>query len=97
MDAGTVLCTAGVAAACLATITVLINLQVRAIVPVAPDRTEVEIYPVLLQNVPKAIDAARLRVHEHFYGPGGFGAPGDLEMFERNQVGLAAHLAGARA
>ena len=58
-------------------------------VPVAPDRTEVEIYPVLLQNVPKAIDAARLRVHEHFYGPGGFGAPDDLEMFERNQVELA--------
>ena len=69
---------------------VLINLQVRVIVPVAPDRTEVEIYPALLQQVPKAINAARLRVHEHFYGPGGFGAPDDLEIFERNQAGLAA-------
>ncbi len=69
---------------------VLINLQVRVIVPVAPDRTQVEIYPALLQNVPKAINTARLRVHEHFYGPGGFGAPDDLEIFERNQAGLAA-------
>ncbi len=69
---------------------VLINLQVRVIVPVAPDRTEVEVYPALLQGVPKEINARRLRVHEHFYGPGGFGAPDDLEIFERNQAGLAA-------
>jgi len=69
---------------------VLINLQVRVIVPVAPDRTEVEIYPALLQDVPRSINARRLRVHEHFYGPGGFGAPDDLEIFERNQQGLAA-------
>lgn len=69
---------------------VLINLQVRVIVPVAPDRTEVEIHPALLEDVPRSINSRRLRIHEHFYGPGGFGAPDDIEMFERNQRGLAA-------
>jgi hypothetical protein len=34
----------------------------------------------------------RLRGHESFYGPAGSGAPDDLEMFERNQVGLSAEV-----
>ena len=35
---------------------------------------------------------SRLRGHEAFYGPAGGGATDDLEMFERNQIGLSARV-----
>jgi len=68
----------------------LIGVQIRVIRPIAVDRTEVILYPTLLEGVPDDINEARLRSHEWFYGPAGFGQPDDGELFERNQLGLMA-------
>jgi phenylpropionate dioxygenase-like ring-hydroxylating dioxygenase large terminal subunit len=71
---------------------ILIASHIRVIQPVSADRTEIYLYPALLKGVPPEMNAYRLRAHEAFYGPGGSGAPDDLEMFERNQMGLKAQL-----
>lgn len=71
---------------------VLIGVHIRVIRPVTIDQTEVFLYPTLLRGVPAAVNAARLRGHEAFYGPAGGGATDDLEMFERNQIGLSAQV-----
>lgn len=71
---------------------VLIGVHIRVIRPVTIDQTEVFLYPTLLKEVPAAVNAARLRGHEAFYGPAGGGATDDLEMFERNQIGLSAQV-----
>lgn len=68
----------------------LIGIQVREILPVAVDRTEVVIRPMLGHDVPPAINRLRLRYHEMFYGIGGFGQPDDMEMFRRVEAGLDA-------
>jgi phenylpropionate dioxygenase-like ring-hydroxylating dioxygenase large terminal subunit len=70
----------------------LINSQIRVIRPVAADLTEVYIYPTSLDGAPDEINESRLRKHEWFYGPSGFGQPDDGEMFERNQLGLQAQV-----
>jgi phenylpropionate dioxygenase-like ring-hydroxylating dioxygenase large terminal subunit len=66
----------------------IIQVQIRVVHPRRVDHTEVDLYPVLLEGAPDAINAQRLRLHEGFYGPAGGGAPGDLEMFRRVQEGL---------
>jgi phenylpropionate dioxygenase-like ring-hydroxylating dioxygenase large terminal subunit len=71
---------------------VLIGVHIRVIRPVTIDQTEVFLYPTLLKGVPPEVNAARLRGHEAFYGPAGGGATDDLEMFERNQIGLSAQV-----
>lgn len=71
---------------------VLIGVHIRVIRPVKIDGTEVFLYPTLLKGVPAEVNAARLRGHEAFYGPAGGGATDDLEMFERNQIGLSAQV-----
>lgn len=71
---------------------VLLGVQIRVIRPIAVDQTEVFLYPALLRGVPEEVNSARLRAHEAFYGPAGGGATDDLEMFERNQLGLGAQL-----
>jgi len=71
---------------------VLIGVQIRVIRPVKIDETEVFLYPTLLKGVPDEVNAARLRGHEAFYGPAGGGATDDLEMFERNQIGLSSQV-----
>lgn len=68
----------------------LIGIQIREILPVAVDRTEVVIRPMLGQGAPTAINRLRLRYHELFYGIGGFGQPDDMEMFRRVGAGLDA-------
>jgi phenylpropionate dioxygenase-like ring-hydroxylating dioxygenase large terminal subunit len=70
----------------------MINSQIRVIRPLAPDLTEVYIYPTTLDGVPDEINETRLRNHEWFYGPSGFGQPDDGEMVERNQLGLQAEV-----
>ncbi len=70
----------------------LIGVQIRVIRPLKVDETEVFLYPTLLKGVPLEMNAARLRGHEAFYGPAGGGATDDLEMFERNQLGLSAQV-----
>lgn len=67
---------------------VMIGVQLRVIRPIAPDHTEVYLYPTLLEGVDPELNQWRLRGHESFFGPAGFGAPDDLEMFERMQVGF---------
>jgi phenylpropionate dioxygenase-like ring-hydroxylating dioxygenase large terminal subunit len=71
---------------------VLIGVHIRVIRPVKIDETEVFLYPTLLKGVPAEVNATRLRGHESFYGPAGGGATDDLEMFERNQIGLSAQV-----
>jgi len=68
----------------------IIQQHFRIIRPVAPDRTEILMFPYLLKGVPDEINEARLRKHEDFYGPAGKGQPDDTEVFERNQLGLTA-------
>jgi hypothetical protein len=67
---------------------VVLQNQIRTIRPVAVDRTEVLLNPVLLAGAPDELNAIRLRVHEMFYGPGGGGVPDDIEMFRRIRIGL---------
>jgi len=67
---------------------VMIGVQLRVVRPIAPDKTEVYLYPTLLKGVEPELNQWRLRGHESFFGPAGFGAPDDLEMFERMQVGF---------
>jgi phenylpropionate dioxygenase-like ring-hydroxylating dioxygenase large terminal subunit len=71
---------------------VLIGVQIRVIRPIKIDETEVFLYPTLLTGAPHELNVARLRGHEAFYGPAGGGATDDLEMFERNQIGLSAQV-----
>ena len=68
----------------------LLGVHVRVLRPITVDRSEVFLTPVLLEGVPDELNEARLRQHEAFYGPAGGGATDDLEMFERNQLGLQA-------
>jgi phenylpropionate dioxygenase-like ring-hydroxylating dioxygenase large terminal subunit len=67
---------------------VMIGVQLRVVRPISPDETEVYLYPTLLKGVAPEVNQFRLRGHEAFFGPAGFGAPDDLEMFERLQMGL---------
>ena len=66
----------------------LIGIHIRRIEPVASDRTVVSVRPLLLDGVPEQFNDLRLRYHELFYGPAGFGQPDDLEMFSRVDIGL---------
>ena len=68
----------------------LTSVQVRVIRPLAANRTEVIAHPAMLKDVPPSINEDRLRSHENFHGPAGFGGPDDYEIFERNQTGLQA-------
>lgn len=69
---------------------ILIQAQIRVVFPEAVDRTAVEVYPTTLDGVPERVNQMRLRAHELFHGPAGFGSPDDLEAFNRTQRGLAA-------
>jgi phenylpropionate dioxygenase-like ring-hydroxylating dioxygenase large terminal subunit len=68
----------------------IIQAQIRVMVPIAAGRTNVEIYPTTLPGVPERVNQLRLRSHELFFGPAGFGSPDDLEAFNRTQRGLEA-------
>jgi len=71
---------------------ILIGVQIRVVQPISADETQVFLYPTLLKGVAPAMNVARLRGHEAFFGPAGKGAVDDLEMFERNQAGLSARV-----
>lgn len=70
----------------------MINQHVRMVVPLAVDRTEVILFPVRLGGVNDDVNEVRLRRHEDFYGPAGFGQPDDSEIFERAAEGLKARV-----
>ncbi|HTJ98006.1 MAG TPA: Rieske 2Fe-2S domain-containing protein [Bordetella sp.] len=67
----------------------LIHNQVRVWRPIAPDLTEVIIYPYELKGAPAGYNEGMLRSQERFYGPAGHGQADDVEIFARNQQGLA--------
>jgi phenylpropionate dioxygenase-like ring-hydroxylating dioxygenase large terminal subunit len=67
----------------------IIHHQVRTWRPIAPDMTEVSIYPYELKGAPAAFNEGMLRSQERFYGPAGHGAADDVDIFARNQQGLA--------
>jgi phenylpropionate dioxygenase-like ring-hydroxylating dioxygenase large terminal subunit len=68
----------------------IIGVHIRVIEPLAADRTVIAQYPATLEGAPDEINERRLRQHEWFFSPAGFGSPDDYEVFERNQAGLAA-------
>ena len=67
----------------------MIHQQIRTWRPIAPDLTEVEIYPYELVGAPDAFNEGMLRSQERFYGPAGHGMADDVDIFARNQQGLA--------
>jgi len=67
----------------------LIGIHLRRIEPVSVDRAVVSVRPLLLADGPPEFNELRMRYHELFYGPAGFGQPDDIEMFDRVDDGLA--------
>ena len=80
----------GAGAACVFPNFGMIHNQLRVWRPVAPDVTEVTVYPYSLEGAPAGFNEGMLRSHERFYGPNGYGAVDDLEVFAANQQGLSA-------
>lgn len=62
----------------------------RVLRPVAVDETEITHIAIKMKDGPEAANRERLRLHEHFQGPMGFGSPDDAEGWERVQRGAAA-------
>ncbi len=71
---------------------IMIQSQIRVLQPVTPTETNVWYYPTLLKGAPQAVNTLRLRGHERSYGPGGFVSADDLEICERNQLGMEAQV-----
>ena len=61
----------------------------RVLRPIAVDETEITHMALTMDGGPEAANRARLRLHEHFQGPMGFGTPDDAEGWERVQRGAA--------
>lgn len=62
----------------------------RVLRPVSVTETEIRHIAITMEGGPPAANRARLRLHEHFQGPMGFGSPDDAEAWERVQRGSAA-------
>ncbi|MEK7948508.1 Rieske 2Fe-2S domain-containing protein [Pigmentiphaga sp. YJ18] len=67
----------------------LIHQQIRTWRPIAPDLTEVTIYLYDLVDAPREFNEGWMRSQERFYGPAGHGMADDVDIFARNQQGLA--------
>jgi len=67
----------------------MIHHQIRTWRPISPTLTEVTIYTYDLKDAPAAFNEGMLRSQERFYGPAGHGMADDLDIFARNQEGLA--------
>ncbi len=59
----------------------------RVLQPIAVDETEVRHVALGMEDGPAAANRARLRIHEFFQGPMGFGSPDDAEVWDRVQHG----------
>ncbi|MCC6828040.1 MAG: aromatic ring-hydroxylating dioxygenase subunit alpha [Novosphingobium sp.] len=62
----------------------------RVLRPVSVDETEIRHIAIGMDGGSEAGNRMRLRLHEHFQGPMGFGSPDDAEGWERVQRGAAA-------
>jgi phenylpropionate dioxygenase-like ring-hydroxylating dioxygenase large terminal subunit len=78
----------GAGAACIFPNFGLIHNQLRVWRPISPSQTEVTVYPYILEGAPEDFNQGLLRSHERFYGPAGYGAADDLEVFAMAQQGL---------
>jgi phenylpropionate dioxygenase-like ring-hydroxylating dioxygenase large terminal subunit len=59
----------------------------RVLRPISVEETEIRHIAITMDGGPEAANQARLRLHEHFQGPMGFGSPDDAEAWERVQRG----------
>ena len=59
----------------------------RVLRPISVTNTEIHHSVITMDGGPAAANRARLRMHEHFQGPMGFGTPDDSEAWERVQKG----------
>ena len=59
----------------------------RVLQPISVDETEIRHVALGMQGGPAAANRARLRIHEFFQGPMGFGTPDDAEVWDRVQHG----------
>lgn len=66
----------------------LVTAHVRIIIPVSARETRELFQVAFLKGVPPELNTMRLRQVEEFWGACGAGNPDDVEMFERNMVGL---------
>ena len=64
--------------------------HIRRVQPVSVDETYVYYQPMFLKGVPTEINEIRLRIHEFGFGPAGSISPDDIEIMERNQIGIQA-------
>jgi fatty-acyl-CoA synthase len=62
--------------------------HIRRIHPVSVNESYIYYHPVFLKGAPDEINERRLRDHEFGFGPASFIAPDDIEIMERNQVGV---------
>lgn len=62
----------------------------RNLVPISPTETEIHHIAIGGEGAPQAFNQKRMRLHEHFQGPMGFGTPDDGEAWERVQAGSVA-------
>ncbi|MDD0840663.1 aromatic ring-hydroxylating dioxygenase subunit alpha [Curvibacter sp. HBC61] len=62
----------------------------RVLQPISVNETEIHHAVLTMDGGPAAANRARLRLHEHFQGPMGFGTPDDSEAWERVQKGAQA-------
>ncbi len=66
----------------------LLNPDIRVLRPISADHFEITFYCAFLKGVPKEVNTARLRQTESRMGPAGSVNVDDVEMFERNQLGM---------
>ncbi len=59
----------------------------RVLQPISVNETEVRHVALGMEGGPPAANRARLRIHEFFQGPMGFGSPDDAEVWDRVQHG----------
>jgi len=64
--------------------------HIRVIQPIDVDRSNSYYYPVMLKGAPDEINDRRLSDHQFMFGAAGFVSPDDIEIMERNQVGMHA-------
>lgn len=59
----------------------------RVLTPVTVNQTNIRHIAIGMDGGPEAANRMRMRLHEHFQGPMGFGSPDDAEVWERVQRG----------
>ncbi|MBS40347.1 MAG: aromatic-ring-hydroxylating dioxygenase subunit alpha [Rhodospirillales bacterium] len=65
-----------------------LNIHIRLIRPIAPDLTEVTVYPVKLNGAPDEMNSANIRLLNVTHSATSFVQTDDLESFRRTQAGL---------